>query len=279
MDNDISAKNKFFSLKSQLSKEIQEKIVRLAENLQHNEKEEYEYIMRRAAGNSMQEPTDITAPPTDFISENRYYERVVSLLDPFFNDEQKRKKFEGDFILPVIIEKENKLPEIWASWIFDRFSKEELKIITDLHWNYGVEREFSPEELKKIAFLNPHPFIEWKQKFTDERKTKLKQLAEDELIEKGLEKERTQQKKESGKTKFVIFSSLFILLVIIGVIFFYYLFIEFPWLDKHPNKIRLQFSVFLFLTGIIWSVVDKKRRSYAFGTLALGSLIGISQLL
>ena len=55
------------------------------------------------------------------------------------------------------------------------------------------------------------------------------------------------------------------------------IFIE--WLNNHPNRDGLYLGALMFVIGIAWGIADQKRRNAAFGTLAVGALLVIIQLI
>jgi hypothetical protein len=72
-----------------------------------------------------------------------------------------------------------------------------------------------------------------------------------------------------------------ILVGIIGLILVFVppLFLSWHWLDTHPNRLGLYGCATLISLAIAWAVIDCKRRNFALGTLVVGAVLVLLQII
>jgi|GEM_PF-6003062 len=201
MDNPVTFKKRFFSLRDTLSKEITERFSKLAENLAENEYYRFKEIMRRAAGNSLPEPTDINETP--FTNEERYYERLYSILEPHFENEKKKIEFVKRFVIPLLEEKEKGLLEYWKKYFIGRISQETIELFIKLGYYTRDEIVYINNEIdlkifdrtdfqtvdffRKPSLLSKPSFETWeKEQFQPLLQEIIEREIKGELKEKGL---------------------------------------------------------------------------------------------
>jgi hypothetical protein len=65
----------------------------------------------------------------------------------------------------------------------------------------------------------------------------------------------------------------------IGVILLASSVLGWAWLDHHPNRLGLYSSAVLIVCGFSWAIMDSRRRQFALGSLALGALLVLVQII
>jgi len=148
----LDFRKRVFELLGKLSKRISDKVRRVASQLHYNEKWYFEDVLRRAAGNSLPEPCDIS------IEELEGYMKFWDILSKHFDTSVDLKRFETDFVQPVLDDDEAIMPNLWVDRFVDRLEKDTKEKMVQLHSDYGLELKIPIEDIGRIAYLRPLTF-------------------------------------------------------------------------------------------------------------------------
>jgi hypothetical protein len=55
--------------------------------------------------------------------------------------------------------------------------------------------------------------------------------------------------------------------------------LSWQWLEQHPNKLGLYCSSIMIIVGLAWGVIDKVRRKFAYGSLVLGAILVLVEII
>lgn len=196
MEENISDLRKMvFALREKVSKEVSNKISMLANNYGYNEKWYYEDVMRRAAGNTLPDPTDIT------IHSVNAYKRFLVILEGCFIDDESIKNFEENFIKKILDYDEEALPNTLNRILWDRLSNETEEKRLRLAEDYGRLWYIKTQaQLIKVIKLKPLTFQKYeKDIIIPDIDEELAKAIEDELMGAGLIQKGTGKKPDAKK--------------------------------------------------------------------------------
>ena len=180
-------RKKIFALREKLSPEIVSKINEIAPVHLKGEKWYLELLLRKAVGNSLPEPTDITG--CMYIGEESLseYKRLWNILESKFEREETLNAFEKTYLNPVLVDEEASLPQKLSNMFVDRISKETSDLMLRLDADYQRSLTIPPNELRKIVLLKELAFNKYeKDVLQSSLKQELERVIEEELIANGL---------------------------------------------------------------------------------------------
>jgi hypothetical protein len=110
-------------------------------------------------------------------------------------------------------------------------------------------------------------------------------LSSDEIIQDTMLQVKSltdvQDNKRNNKFVLRILLSVFIGIVALTAVFMIPQLTHWSWLELHPNRLGLYGSTIMTILGVCWIVIDmdKERQRFAFGTLVVGALLVLVQII
>jgi len=180
-----------FALRSKLSSETDKRITGVSSELHYNEKLYFEDLMRRAAGNSFEEPTDLS------LNHVAAFEKVWNTLKPMFETATKVRTFEERFLQPLLSDDEASIPETWRTLFVSRLSEATTDKMMLLYRYYDKELNIPIAQIGKAAYLQDPGFRHFEERaILPSLDRAIEKAIEDELLANGLgEKKRLKSNK------------------------------------------------------------------------------------
>jgi hypothetical protein len=187
-------RKRIFALRARLSPAVDKRITGITSKLRYNEKRYFEDILRRAAGNSLPEPTDIAIGP--LIA----YERFWAILEPFFETNEAIRGFEKRFLVKLLEDDEASIPDTWTTEFLDRLDETTKEKISRLYLDFDTQIPLSIEDIGKAAYLREETFKSYEKntlnRWLDDA---LEKAIEDELKAAGLSDKKPLRLKRTSR--------------------------------------------------------------------------------
>jgi hypothetical protein len=89
----------------------------------------------------------------------------------------------------------------------------------------------------------------------------------------------TKSERDKYSYWFKVSLGLFFIALSITLLFLLPVVISWQWFNQHPKRLGLQICSLLILGGIFWAIIDKRNRQWSVGTIIIGAVLVMIQIL